>query len=416
MKRIVRAGVAVQALLAIGITFGQGGGEKRSAPQAEAGSPPKFKVDPSWPKIPNRWVLGEVSGVTVDGQDHVWVLHRPRTIRSADKDKAAPPVLEFDSAGNFIGGWGGPGTGYEWPGTEHGIYVDYKGYVWISGSGPSDDQLLKLTRKGEIVMQIGHSGQSTGNQDAKNVHMAADIFVYPKTNELFVADGYGNRRVILYDADSGAFKRMWGAFGNVPGDPPSQPLDEKTGRPRAPSPGSAAPGIEEGRGPEQFTLVHGARVSNDDLVYVSDRGSRRFQVFTLDGRFVTQVFIDRDKGTAQKALESRAGETAFGKPIKDLNQQLFNAGQSVSRTAFSPDPQQRFMYVMNRIQQQIVVYDRKTLEVLDRFGQTGHAPGEFYVLHDLAVDSKGNIYTAEVNEGRRAQKFLLEATPPAPAK
>jgi hypothetical protein len=411
MTRMIWVVGAVQVFLAAGIALGQDAGNRVSARsvQTQTGLVPKFRVDPSWPKIPNEWVFGEVSGVAVDAQDHVWVLQRPRTVRGADKSKVAPPVLEFDAAGNFITAWGGPGNGYEWPGTEHGVYVDYKGYVWISGSGQSDDQILKFTQKGEFVTQIGRSGQSGGNQDSKNVHMAADLFVYPKTNELFVADGYGNRRVIVYDADTGAFKRMWGAFGNVPTDfVPQSPAGDKAPGRSAPNPGAAAPGIEDGRGPEQFTIVHGARVSNDDIVYVSDRGSRRFQVFTLDGRFVTQVFIDRDKKTAEKALESRDGDTAFDKPIKDLNQQLFKAGQTVSRTAFSPDPQQRFMYVINRIQQQIVIYDRKTLEVLGAFGQTGHAPGEFYVLHDMAVDSKGNIYTAEVNEGRRAQKFAIQ--------
>ena len=202
---------------------------------------------------------------------------------------------------------------------------------------------------------------------------------------------------------------MWGAFGNTPVDfAPALSPDGKPASLRAPNPGAAALGIEEGRGPEQFTIVHGARVSNDGLVYVSDRGSRRFQVFNIDGKFVTQLFLDRDKAIAAQNLESRVGETAFGKPIADLKQQLFNAGQTVSRTAFSPDGQQKYMYVMNRIQQQIVIYDRQTLEVLGAFGQTGHEPGEFYVLHDMAVDSKGNIYTAEVNEGRRAQKFAIQ--------
>ena len=173
---------------------------------------PKFQVEPSWPSIPNGWVLGETSGVTVDAHDHVWVLQRPRTVRGKDKSNAAPPVLEFDTDGNYINGWGGPASGYEWPGTEHGIYVDHKGFVWISGSGQADDQILKLTQKGEIVLQIGRSGQSAGNHDSKNVHMAADLFVYPRTNELFVADGYGNRRVIVYDADTGAFKTNVGSL------------------------------------------------------------------------------------------------------------------------------------------------------------------------------------------------------------
>src|ERR1700693_2434088 len=173
---------------------------------------PLFRADPSWPRIPNNWVFGEVSSVSVDAQDHIWVLQRPRTLRPSEKAMAAPPVLEFDVAGNFIKGWGGPGDGYQWPANEHGIFLDYKGNVWIGGNDKSDDQLLKFTQDGEFILQIGHSGQSTGNKDTNNLSRPADAFVYPKTNEVFVADGYGNRRVIVFDADTGAFKRMGGGL------------------------------------------------------------------------------------------------------------------------------------------------------------------------------------------------------------
>ena len=184
---------------------------------------PTFKVDPAWPKVPKQWVLGLVSGVGVDSKDHIWVLHRPRTVNPEDKGKAAPPVLEFDVDGNFIQAWGGPGQGYEWPETEHGIAFDSKDNAWIAGSGRTDGQLLKFTRDGKFLLQIGHSGQSNGNGDRENVRGAADITYYAKTNEIFVADGYNNRRIIVFDADTGAFKRMWGAFGNVPTDPPPPP-------------------------------------------------------------------------------------------------------------------------------------------------------------------------------------------------
>jgi DNA-binding beta-propeller fold protein YncE len=335
---------------------------------AQTSDVPKFQADPSWPKIPSGWVFGWVSSASVDDQDHVWVLQRPGTLSPEEKSKAAPPVLEFDAAGNFVQAWGGPGAGYEWPETEHGIYVDPKGYVWIGGSGNKDHQLLKFTKAGKFVMQIGRSGQSKGNKDTRNLGSPADVWLYAKTNELFVADGYGNKRIVVFDPDTGAFKRMWGAFGNVPSDEP--------------------PGAEGPNGPLQFVPpVHAARVSNDGHVYVSDRGGKRVQVFTIDGKFVTQVFIGREC----KAPECGNGQTA-------------------ASTAFSPDPQQRFLYVGNRSQSRVMVLDRRTLEVLDSFGQNGSAPGQFGTLHHMAVDSKGNLYVTEVTplrpENRRIQKFV----------
>ena len=185
--------------------------------------PPTFQVDPGWPTIPNDWVLGEVSSIAVDSRDHIWVLHRPRSIPAAQRENAAPPVLEFDTSGKLLGSWGGPADGYDWPEREHGIFVDAKDFVWISGNGgwpkPSgagsgDDMILKFTPAGKLVLQIGKRGQSTGNTDTVNVHQPADVFVHAETNELYVADGYGNQRVAVFDAESGKFKRMWSAFGN----------------------------------------------------------------------------------------------------------------------------------------------------------------------------------------------------------
>jgi DNA-binding beta-propeller fold protein YncE len=360
-------------------------------------------------------VLGQVSSAAVDEQDHIWIIQRPRTLRAEQKGREAPPVMEFDASGRYLQGWGGPGTGYEWPGTEHSVFVDHKGFVWVTGSGNNDDQILKFTKAGKFVMQIGHSGQSKGNADTKNVNKPADVFVYPKTNEAFVADGYGNRRVIVYDADSGAFKRMWGGFGNPPTDPPPTPPPAggaamPSGRVgRAPRPGN-----EEGPGPPDFEGVHGARVSNDELVYVADRLNQRVQVFTLAGKYLTQAFVSR--GTQ---APSTATDLLFGKPRKDFDDNLLNDPASSSRTAFSADPQQRFLYVIDRRHQRIAVLDRKSLELLGYFGGgVGDRPGQFYILHDIAADSKGNIYTAEVNEigNRRAQKFVFKGLVAAPGR
>jgi len=355
------------------------------AQPARAREVPKFQVDPSWPKLPAKWVFGQVSSVSIDTQNHAWILQRPTSVRDDQKGKIAPPVLEFDEAGNFVQGWGGPGEGFDWPEIEHGIYVDPKGFVWIGGNGKTDNHLLKFTKAGKFVMQIGRKGQSKGNKDTQNVNQAADTFYYAKTNELIVADGYGNSRIIIFDADTGAFKRMWGAFGKEP--------DTLPARQKVPE-GLRIPAKEEtGAGPEQFDRpVHAARVSNDGLVYVSDRGGKRVQVFTLDGKYVTQTFVDR------WCEAPHCGN-----------------GQTVASTAFSHDPEQRFLYVASRSPARVWVLDRKTLEPLDSFGRPGVAPGEFYVLHHMNVDSKGNLYVTEVQDGKRAQKFVFKGLVTTPA-
>ena len=357
---------------------------------------PQFQVDPAWPKLPGKWKLGLVSNVAVDAQDHIWVLQRPRT---APKEMAAPPVLEFDAAGNFVQGWGGPGAGYEWPEQEHGIAFDQKGNVWLGGSDRKDSQLLKFTRDGKFVMQIGHKGQSKGNADTQNVHGAADVAFYAKNNEIFVADGYFNRRVIVFDADTGRFKRMWGAFGNAPTDP----VDGKN---------PAADLAGDGAGPDQFNLVHSVRISNDGLVYVTDRANRRVQVFTPEGKYLKQAFTSR-----HYVVPSTLSGMAFGKPIRDLVETSLPGGSALG-TAFSVDKEQRYLFVADRIRSQIAVLDRGSLEILGYFGDgIGPAPGQFYVLHDIAADSKGNLYTAEVNElgNKRAQKFVYKGMAAAPA-
>ena len=330
---------------------------------------PVFEVDPSWPSIPNDWVLGQVASVAVDGRDHIWVLHRPRTVPDAEQANAAPPVLVFDTAGTFIRAWGGPADGFDWPANEHGIHVDHAGHVWIGGNGgdPSDDMLLKFTSEGELVLQVGGRAQSQGNRDTQNLRRPAESFVHPQTNEVFVADGYGNRRVIVLDAETGAFKRMWGAFG-------SQPRDAV---PEAARTGADAGARSEGPGPNQFGTVHGLEVSEDGRVYVADRDNSRIQIFTMDGAYLEQVFINTDEGSTL----------------------------TVAGLAFSGDPEQMFIYVADQGNSHIHVVDRETLEVIDTVGTTGEGPGEFRALHHIATDSNGSIYTAEAQRGRRVQRF-----------
>jgi DNA-binding beta-propeller fold protein YncE len=341
---------------------------------------PAFEVDTTWPPtLPNGWVMGVPSWVAVDRRDHVWVLHRPRTLPPADLSKAAPPVLELDQQGTLVQAWGGPSDRYDWPDIEHGIFVDHRDHVWIGGINPiggapgsqrSDDMLLEFTRTGQLVRQIGGRDRSRGNRDTENLKRPADVFVDPATGEAFVADGYGNTRVLVLDARTGAFKRMWGAFGNVPLDaPPLQPGG------RRPFP----PLTTEGPGPDQFDVVHALSVSRDGRVYVADRQHRRIQVFTRDGRYLTQVFVNR---------HTAAARTGGG-------------------FAFSPDRAQRILYVADFDNGQIVMLDRASLQVLGTFGSRGARPGEFQSLHNLASDSKGNLYTAEVAPGARIQKLRL---------
>jgi DNA-binding beta-propeller fold protein YncE len=424
MKRITVVAVALLSFVAILVglsTRWAGSVVAEQGGQTQARELPTFKVDPSWPKkLPNNWVAGPASGITVDAQDHVWVITRPREIvKPEDKGKtAAPPVLEFDGAGNYIQGWGGPGEGYEWPDAEHGVTVDYKGNVWIAGRGKDDDQILKFTNTGKFVMQIGHSAQSKGNTDTANLNLPADVTVYPKTNEVFVADGYGNRRIIVFDADTGKYKRMWGAFGNVPTDPEKWVVP-KGWKGTVARDDNFSPDDLEGQdtldaqqGPQQFANVHGVRISNDGLVYVCDRKNQRVQVFTLDGKYLAQIFISRGR-----MIPSNATGELFGRPRKEIEDEVLKSADTASRTTFSPDPEQRYLYVIDRRHQRILILDRKTLEILGYFGGgVGDQPGQFYVLHDMATDSHGNFYTAEIKEGSRVQKFVFKGMASTPTK
>jgi DNA-binding beta-propeller fold protein YncE len=327
--------------------------------QAQTKSLPMFEVDRTWPKVPGKWKLGDPSSIAIDAKDNVWVLHRPRTLKPEDAPKAAPPVIVFDTGGNFIKAWGGAAAGNdEWPEREHGIHIDYKGFVWLGGNScptnglpglkpVADDQLLKLTQDGKLVMQIGKSNQSKGNADTKNLHRPADVWVHPQTNELFVADGYGNHRIAVFDADSGAFKRMWGAFGNKPVDDDNCQV--------------VTPKSFSDPGPQQFSIVHAIRVAKDGTVYVADREYRRVQMFSKDGKFLKQL-VRTDIPFA-----------------RDL--------------ALSTDANQQYLYVGGG--NGIFILDRKTLEIVGNIQPNGIIGAG----HQIAVDSTGNIYIAQTTAG-----------------
>ncbi|HET9833784.1 MAG TPA: hypothetical protein VFP91_18810 [Vicinamibacterales bacterium] len=351
-----------------------------SAQKPTAVQAPHFEVDPYWPKpLPNHWVIGSTIGVSVDSQDHVWIIHRPQSVDDNFKAvdlkigiccKVAPPVLEFDQDGNLVGSWGGPGTGYEWPVSNHGITADSKGNIWIGGNDNTDTQILKFTRTGKFVQQIGKHGVHNGSNDTDNFWRAAKIYEDPDANEIYVADGYGNRRVIVFDRDTGKYKRHWGAYGVKPDDAASNAY------------------VQGGPPAKQFNTVHCANPSKDGLVYVCDRVNDRVQVFRKDGTFVKEAFFDTDT--------LRSG--------------------SVWDMTFSRDPQQTYIYMANGVNETIHVVLRSTLEVLTSFGDGGRQPGQFYGVHNLDTDSKGNLYATETYNGARVQRFLYRGLKPVTKK
>jgi len=390
MRWTAAGGAVIAAVIALGVGASA---PPVAARQAKAVAMPVFEVDPAWPSLPNGWVLNTVSKIAVDSHDNVWLIHRPGSARPGQTP--APPVVQLGPDGRFIRAWGGEGAGYDWPDTEHNIYVDQHDNVYISGSSPggrskttrSDDMILKFTADGKFLKQFGGRTTSKGSLDTASVNKPGDFYVWPKTNELFVADGYGNRRVLVLDADTFAVKRMWGAFGKPPSDdagsggpgadgaparPPGQPVPAPT-KPAAPD--------TEGPGPDRFASpVHGILVSNDGIVYVVDRSNRRVQLFTAQGKYLTEVFLNR------------AGP----------------ASESVTGLALSPDPAQRFLYLSDFGNSHIAVLDRKSLKVLYQFGVRGPQPGNFQGIHHIATDSRGSIYSAEVAPGSRAQKFVFK--------
>ncbi|MBM3778034.1 MAG: hypothetical protein FJW23_07305 [Acidimicrobiia bacterium] len=395
---------------------------------------PIYEWDSTWPKLPlpNNWAMGNVGGLEVDEQDHIWVLNRPRTLLHGHEDDASypipesqccvppPSVIEFDQAGNVLQGWGGPGPEYEWAGSqnaqgstestnqgspqavprgwdpsynaqspqpptinltprtyhwppsEHSLAVDHQGNVWIGGT-----HVLKFTRDGKFLMEIGYDPTGKVRRDSHNTEVlggggsVAGVAVDGETNEVFVADGYSNRRVIVFDATTGAFKRYWGAYGKPPDDsvlPRRLPFEWKPTDPA----------------PTQFSVAHTVRISKDGLVYVGDRNNSRIQVFQKDGTFVKEAFVR---------------PTTMRGTLLDLN--------------FSRDPEQRWLFVADGRNDKIWILRRDDLRVIGEFGSGGQFGGQFTIVHAIGVDSQNNVYAGESLTGNRVQKFTFKGLGPA---
>ncbi len=368
---------AILGAAAVLFTVFQQGQKQFSQPSFAASSErlaPQMVVDPFWPQpLPNKWILGATIGIAVDSRDHIYIVHRNQDNNFATQEigldngvaeccTAAPPIIEFDPAGNVVNAWGGPGEGYTWPDSNHGLEIAPNGNIWIGGNGGADSHILVFSAEGDFVREIGLPGEPVDSNSTTHFNKVAEIAIDPAANEAYIADGYGNKRVAVLDAATGAFKRYWGAYGNRPDDAgifydPDEPL------------------------PQQFVgPVHCAEPSNDGLIYVCDRGADRIQVFRPDGTFVKE---------AQVARNTRGAGAVW-----DI--------------AFSRDADQEFIFLADGSNFKVHILDRDSLEKLAEFGDGGRQPGLFYGTHSIVSDSKGNIYTTETYEGKRVQKFVFQ--------
>ncbi|HVG82877.1 MAG TPA: hypothetical protein VM820_00105 [Vicinamibacterales bacterium] len=343
---------------------------------ATAGAAPQFAVDPSWPlELPNKWILGAVTGVFVDAKDHVWITHLPETLTEEETSVeqkppiatccvAAPPVLELDATGKLVQGWGQGSVDdtSNWPRNPHGIFVDHNDFVWIGTY--MHHRVQKFTRDGKLVLTIGQYDKNAGSNDTTLLGGPSGIWVDPKTNEAFISDGYRNRRVIVFEGATGKYLRHWGAYGNKPDD--TEKFDPKT--------------MASGALPKQFSTPHGLTGSKDGRIYVADRRGNRIQVFDQQGKFLSEKII---------APATLASGSAFV-------------------IVLSPDPQQQWLYLADGTNHKVWILRRSDLEVVGEFGRGGRQLGQFLRPHGMSVDSRGNLYVGEASTGRRVQRFLIK--------
>ncbi|MBP7779767.1 MAG: hypothetical protein KA371_21830 [Acidobacteria bacterium] len=369
--------------LALGLILPVAASAQSAGAAVAPGSPtadrlPIYEIDPTWPPtLPNDWILGDIRGLFVDDRDHLWVIHMPSSLTPQEIGAAvkppiadccfpAPPVLELDPDGKVLRSWGGPGDGYTWFDQEHGIYIDHNGFVWMGTSNGM--HVMKFTQDGQHVMTIGEPGINRGSNDPDHLGGPANFYVEPKTNEIFIADGYINKRVVVYDAATGKYLRHWGAYGKTPNDTEKYQYPVRVDAP-----------------PQQYSTLHGLVGTKDGRIYVSDRRGNRIQVFRQNGEFLLEKFV-----------RPATGGSGSGFSLQ------------VSR-----DPEQSLLYLMDGTNQRVWMLRRKDLAILDRFGKPGRQAGEFIRAHMIAIDSKNRMYTGEAGNGRRMQRWVLRGTRPA---
>ncbi len=317
---------------------------------AQAADAPQFRVDPFWPNtLPNNWILGQVAGVAIDEDDNVWIVQRPLTLTedesgaSLDPPRskccvAAPPVIAFDPEGNVVRAWGGAGDGYDWPTNEHGIQIGPDGNIWLGGNGNTDGMVLKFTPEGEFLLQIGKSGPPAGSAEIDQLGRPANLAFDAEAREVYVADGYANHRIIVFDVDSGAFKRMWGAYGNTPSD-------------------EALP-LYNPDAPQFANPVHCVKLGENGLVYVCDRSNNRLQIFEKDGTFLRQfVFEEASQGSG-----------------------------SVWDMEFWPRNNQAFLLVVDGTNNEVHVANIADGNVTASFGHSGRNAGDFHWVHTAVTN------------------------------
>jgi hypothetical protein len=370
---------AVAVLLWFPILAAAQGANAKVAPGSPtADNLPIYVLDPTWPPtLPNDWIWGDIRGLFADDEDHLWVIHMPSSLTPqeigaatsppiADCCKPAPPVLELDAEGKLLRAWGGPGPGYTWFDQEHGIYIDHNGFVWMGTSNGM--HVMKFTQDGRHLLTIGEPKVNKGSNDPDHLGGPANFYVEPKTNELFIADGYINKRVVIYDAASGKYKRHWGAYGKPPVDTEKYEYPVKLASP-----------------PQQYSTLHGLVGTKDGLIYVSDRRGNRIQVFRQNGEYLMERFVRPETGGSGSGFSLQ-----------------------VSR-----DPGQTLLYLIDGTNQRVWILRRKDLAILDRFGRPGRQAGEFIRAHMIAIDSQNRMYTGEAGNGRRIQRWILKGTRPA---
>ena len=375
-----RAALAALAalLLVPAIAAAQGALAKPAPGSPTADALPVYVVDPTWPPtLPNDWILGDIRGLFADDDDHLWVIHMPSSLTPQEIGAAvkppiadccfpAPPVLELDPEGKVLQAWGGPGAGYTWFDQEHGIYLDHNGFVWMGTSNGM--HVMKFTKDGKHLLTIGEPGVNQGSNDPDHLGGPANFYVEPKTNELFIADGYINKRVVVYDAATGKYLRHWGAYGKRPTDTEKYTYPVKVASP-----------------PQEYSTLHGLVGTKDGLIYVSDRRGNRIQVFQQNGDYLMEKFVRPETGGSGSGFSLQ-----------------------VSR-----DPEQSLLYLMDGTNMRVWILRRKDLAILDRFGKPGRQSGEFIRAHMIAIDSKNRMYTGEAGNGRRIQRWILKSTRPA---